>query len=184
VLTQIAFVLIFGFTDCAPRGHGVDVADDGRNRKRPDKAKRVCLGHLTGDNADQIEAFLEARLIDRNVWPGLEPVDMLEFDVRKQLGDLLQRLHVAERGCEDQLVAVGGELTKHAFGIGGLRDVFHERGLDLVAHLLFETEPAHVVLLGPAAVATRAQIDERNLERLGGEGHDRRRAHHQTRCNA
>jgi hypothetical protein len=46
---------------------------------------------------------------DGNVRRGLEAVDVLEFDIWEQLGDFLQRLHVAERGCEDQLVAIGGK---------------------------------------------------------------------------
>jgi len=105
---------------------------------------------------------------------GLEAVHVLEFDVREQFTDLLQRLHIAERGGEYQLIAIRGELAKYPFGIGGLRNVFHKCGLDLGAECLFQLQAGLIVHLGPAAVFDRAQINETHLERLGGGGRHRR----------
>ena len=63
---------------------------------------------------------------------------VLEPDVLRVGGDLEHRLHVAEGRAEDQLVALARHVAEHALGVGRLRHVLDERGLDLVAELLLD----------------------------------------------
>ena len=55
-------------------------------------------------------------------------------------------------------------LGQHAFGIRTLRHVFLKRRLDLVAEGSFHILAADIVLIGPAAVADGADIDEAGLD--------------------
>ena len=92
-----------------------------------------------------VAALVEAGVVDRDVRRGLVAGGVLELDVRELLRDLDRRVHVAERGGEDQLVAGGGELADHALGVRALRDVLDEGGLDLVAERLLHCLAADVV---------------------------------------
>ena len=57
-----------------------------------------------------------------------------------------------------------------ALGIGPFGDVFEIGGLDLVAEVLDQRLAADLVLVGPAEIADRAEIDEADLELVGGGG--------------
>ncbi len=57
-------------------------------------------------------------------------------------------------------------LRHRALGVGAFGHGFLIDRLDLVAEMLFDGEPALVVLVGPAAIADRADIDEADLHRL------------------
>ena len=94
---------------------------------------------------------------------------MFELDARKLLGDAQGRLHVAEGGREDQLVAGAGELLDGAVAVG-LGHILEEGGLHLVLERLFHGDAALIMLIGIAEVADRADIDEADLELFGGEG--------------
>ena len=84
------------------------------------------------------------------------------------LGDLQRRVHEAERGGEDQLVAGARELLDRALGVGAFADVLEIGGLDLVAERLHHRLAAEVMLIGPAEIADRAEIDEADFELVGG----------------
>ncbi|MGY4350003.1 hypothetical protein ACVWXM_006496 [Bradyrhizobium sp. GM7.3] len=90
--------------------------------------------------------------------------------VRVFLRDLQRRIHVAERGGEDQLVAGADELLDRAFGVGALRHVFEKGGLDLVAELLHQRLACQLMLIGPAEVTDRAEIDKSDFQLVGGGG--------------
>jgi hypothetical protein len=98
---------------------------------------------------------------------------VLELHIRKLGGDLVGRVHVAERGREDDVAAGAGEALDGAFGIGAFRHAFQIGGFDLVAELFLRREAALIVLIGPAEIADRADIDETGLHlgRLGLRGH-------------
>ena len=83
-------------------------------------------------------------------------------------GHLQRRLHVAERRGEDQLVAGARELLDRALGVRAFADVFEIGGFDLVAEFLEHREAGQIVLVGPAEIADRAEIDEADLEFFGG----------------
>src|SRR5262249_20348322 len=77
------------------------------------------------------------------------------------------RVHVAERGGEDQLVAGARKLLDGTLGIRAFRDVLQVGRLDLVAESLRQALAADLVLIGPTHVADRAEIDEADLELVG-----------------
>ena len=56
-------------------------------------------------------------------------------------------------------------VAEHALGVGGLGHVLDEAGRDLVAELLLDRLARLVVREGPAAVADRADVGERDLQR-------------------
>src|SRR3546814_3205244 len=58
---------------------------------------------------------------------------MDELHIRELLGDLDRRVHVAKRGCKDQLVALLGQIANHALGIRPLGHVLDILCFDLVA---------------------------------------------------
>ena len=64
-----------------------------------------------------------------------------------------------------ELDALADEFQR--LGVGALGHVFHEGGLDLLAKLLFQMLAAHLVLIGPAMVADRADVHETDLQRIG-----------------
>ena len=92
---------------------------------------------------------------------------MLELHVLQVGRHLEHRLHVAEGGAEDQLVALARDVAEHALGVGRLGHLLDEGGDDLVAELLLDRLAAVVVRKGPAAVADRADVGEGDLQRLG-----------------
>jgi len=93
-----------------------------------------------------------------------------EGDVREGGGDLGGLVHVAERGGEDDLVAVLRQLADDALGVGALGHVLDELGDHLALHRRFHLLAALIVLEGPAGVPDRADVDEADLGgRLGGE---------------
>ena len=83
------------------------------------------------------------------------------------LGHLQRRLHVAKRGREDQLVAGARKLLDGAFGIRTLADVLEKGCFDLVAELLDHSLTREVMLVGPAEVADRAEVNKSDLELVG-----------------
>ena len=99
---------------------------------------------------------------------------MLKLDVRELLGDLQGRVHVPEARRKDDLVALAGQISDHAFGIGHRRDVFDVLRLDLVAEFLLNLLAGLIVLLGPAVAADRARIDPGGLQGRGRAGGGRR----------
>src|SRR5215218_5625666 len=73
----------------------------------------------------------------------------------------------AERGREDDLVAVPDQALDHLRDLWTLGDVFLERRLHLRAELLLDVQASLVVRLRPAAVVVRTDVDPRCLERRG-----------------
>ena len=90
---------------------------------------------------------------------------MFKVQVRKQFRHPDHRLHVAERGGENERIIPRGEFANDAFGSGGLGDAFDVRGRDLRAEGLLERELAEMVLIRPAAVRYRPDVHERDFER-------------------
>ncbi len=78
----------------------------------------------------------------------------------------LGRIHEAKGRGEDKPVAGAGELLDDALGVGALGHLLDEGGLDAVAELPLQRLSADIVLVGPAMVAHRADIDEADLQLL------------------
>ena len=147
---------------------GVDAHDDFRDRERADVAEHAGLRHLAGDDALNVAALVEPAVIDRHVLVALEAGGVLEMHVGIFLRHLQRRIHVAERGGEDQLVAGARQLFDRSFGVGTFADVLEVGGLDLVAEFLDQRLPRNFMLIGPAEIADRAEIDKAYLELVGG----------------
>ena len=99
---------------------------------------------------------------------GRDAGGVLEVHVGVLLGRRLHRVAEAERGGEDDLVAVLDEVLDDLRGLGPLGDVLLVGGLDGVAELLLDVLAAVVVGRCPAAVVDRADVDPGRLERLAG----------------
>lgn len=92
---------------------------------------------------------------------------MLELHVRKLLRDLQRRVHEAKGRREDEAGALTRQTLDGAFRVGAFRHALDVDGLDLVAEFLLDGETALVVLVGPAIVADRTDVDEADLELVG-----------------
>ena len=149
--------------------HGrIDAGNHLRDRERGDVTEHALLRHLAGDHALDVAAFVEAAGIGAHVGRALEAGGMLEHDLGKLLRDFERRVHVAERGGEDQLVAGARQLRDRALGIRALADVLEIGGLDLVAQRLHHLLAADFVPVGPAKIADRPQVDKSDLQFIGG----------------
>ena len=65
-------------------------------------------------------------------------------------------------------MALAREVAHHAFRVGPFGDVFDHRDLHRVAERTLHLAAAEVVLIGPAGLADRRHVDERDFERGGG----------------
>ena len=151
-----------------PQGERVDALQHLGDREGADVAEHVRLGHLAGDHAVEVAALVEARIVGREVLRRLVAGGVQEGDVGELAGDALDVVHVAEAGGEHDLAAAGGELADHALGVGALGDVLDVARLDPASERLLELLAALVVLVGPAGVADRADVDKADLRGVGG----------------
>ena len=142
---------------------GVDAHHHLGDRERGDVADGVGLGHLAGDQADDVAALVEAGVVGGDVGRLLEAGGVLELHVGIARRHLDGRVHEPERGGEDEAAAGRGQLVDDALGVRPLGDVLDEVGLDLVAELLLDRLQPLVVLVAPAVVADRPDVDEADL---------------------
>ena len=170
VLAQMILTLMFGLMVCAAEDRRVDAGDDLGDRERADIAEHAGLRHLGRDQALDVAALVPSRRIGRHVLVALVAGGVLEMHVRIFLGDLQRRIHVAERRREDQLVAGADQLLDGALGVGALGHVFEIGGLDLVAEFLHQRLAGELVLIGPAEIADRAEVNEADFQLVGGGG--------------
>ncbi|MGY4462318.1 hypothetical protein ACVWYI_006278 [Bradyrhizobium sp. LB13.1] len=148
----------------------IDARDDLRNRERADIAEHAGLRHFGRDQALDVAALVPFGRVGRHVRIALVAGRVLEMHVRVFLRDLQRRIHIAERRREDQLVAGADELLDGPLGVGTFRHVFQIGGLNLVAELLHQRLACQLMLIGPAEVSDRTQIDEADLQLVGGGG--------------
>ena len=159
--------LDLGVAALRAQGKAIDVADHFGNRDRRDHAQRVGLGHLAGDHAGHVGAFIGAAVVGAHVRGRLVASGMLELDTVVVGSNLEHGLHVAKRGAENQLIALTGEVADHALGVRRLGHVLDKRRDHLVAELCLDGLAAVVVCKGPAAVTDRADVGKGNFERNG-----------------
>ena len=113
---------------------------------------------------------MEAGIVGADVVGVLVAGAVLKLDIRELLGDLDRLIHVAVRSGEDELVALLREIFEDRNRARVLLDV-----LDIVRdHLAFERVGHRLAALvmrpRPAPIAGRPEIDEPDLDRIGGEG--------------
>ena len=85
---------------------------------------------------------------------------MLELNVRKTFGNLERRVHITERGSEDEVGALAGKTGNGALRIRPFAHFLHIQSLDLIAKLFLDGKSSLIVLVGPAVVADRANVYE------------------------
>ena len=158
-----------------PEGEGVDALQHLGNRKSGHVAGHVGLRHPARRDARQVAALVVTRVGGRDIGCGLVAGDRLELDVGKVFGDLQRRLHVAEARREDELVALSRQVANYAFGIGAFGHVLDVGCLDLAAQRNFHCLTALVVLMDPAGVRQRCDVDEGDLQRIARRGAGLRR---------
>ena len=148
---------------------GVHAHHHFRDLERPDKADRSGLRHHAGDRADDRAALIETRIVGADIVGALVAGAMFPFDVGELLRGLDRLIHVAVGGGEDELVALLGEVLHHRNRARVLLHVLDIVGDDLTFQRVDQRLAALFVRPRPAVVADRAEIDEADLERLGGE---------------
>ena len=158
----------------------VDAANDLRDRERRDVPDLVRLRHAPGNVTLNRAALVKARRIDTDVISGLVPGGVFELHVRKLRGHVDCRVHVPKRGREDQIGPLKRHLRHCTFRISPFRHTLLVHGLDLVAEVFLDSQTAFVVLVSPAPVTDRPDVDEPDLQRLmpigkraGGQGQRR-----------
>jgi len=161
------FGLDLGVARLGAEREGVDVADDFRDRDGADHTQRIGLGHLAGNHARHVRAFIGAAVVGAHVLKLLVAGGVFELDTGVVSRHLEHGLHVTKSGAKNQLVALAGHVAQHALGVGRLGHVFHEGGGDLVAKFLFQRLATIVMGKGPAPVANRADIGKGNFQGLG-----------------
>ena len=119
-------------------------------------------------------ALMEARIVGPEIGQMLVAGAVLELDVRELLGRFDRLVHVAEGGREDELVPGLREVLEDRRRARVLLHVLDIVGDDLTFQRLDHRLAAALMRPRPAPVADRAEIDEADLERLGGEGAARR----------
>ncbi|MNT54493.1 hypothetical protein D3C72_1916620 [compost metagenome] len=112
---------------------------------------------------------------------------MHKGDVGELLGDALDEVHIAEAGGVDQRIAAAGQFANHALGVGAFRHVLDIFCFHLVTQRLLHLQASLVVLIGPAGIADRADVDEAHLQRIGclrvaQQSDAKCRGHGHTRC--
>ncbi|MNQ65447.1 hypothetical protein D3C85_799010 [compost metagenome] len=149
---------------------GVDVADHFRDRERGDVADLFGLGHLRREEAADVAALIRARQVSAEVLVLLVAGGVFEGHLGKLFGNFHRRVHVAEGGGEDQVVFVLGHVADHPLGVGPFGHVLHIVGGDLRAEFFRELLASLFMLIRPAVVADRADVNEADFQRVVGAG--------------
>ncbi|CDN44643.1 hypothetical protein BN871_FF_00060 [Paenibacillus sp. P22] len=138
-------------------GKGVQVVNDLRNRERPDIADEVLFRHLAGRDAGQVAGFIVASEVGAHVVRRFIARRMLENDFGELLRHVQRVVHIAEAGRKDDVMVLR-QLGDDPLGVRAFRDVLD--GIRLDACLLFHIFAAIVMLVGPAAVSWRPDVDK------------------------
>ncbi len=107
---------------------------------------------------------MEFGVIGRDVVCSLVAGRVFELHIRKLLGDLDRRVHVAKGRGEDDIAAFTGETLDRALCIRTFRHTFKICGFQLVAEMLFRIKTALVVLIGPTEVANWSNVDKAGFD--------------------
>ena len=152
------------------QGEGVDVADHFRDGDGRHHAQLVALAHLAGHHAQHVGAFIGAHVVHAQVGAGLVAGGVHEDGVGEGFGHFHHLVHVAKRGAEHHFMAFLRQVAEYPLGVGGFWYVFDKGGGHFAARLRFQRLAAHIVGVGPAVVASRADINKAGLDRVSGVG--------------
>ena len=148
--------------------HGVARPHDVGDGKAADEAELLRLVTCPAAIPARYVPFVVLGLEGAQVVEVLEAGTVLEGHVGEAGRHLQHRRAVREAGPEDEPVAGAGKLGEHPFG--GLRvvDVVERGHVDPVAERGGDGLGAEAVLPGPADLRDRRDVDDADLEGLGG----------------
>ncbi len=149
------------------QGEGVDATDHFGNGEGGHVPDLVGVAHGTGSHAGQVARLVGPGLIVTDVARGLVTGGVFVLHLGKAPRDFQGRVHVAERGGENQIVATGGHVADHPLGIGPFGDAFDVGSFDFVSELFGHNFSRPVVHVGPARIANGTDVDKTDLERFG-----------------
>ena len=132
------FSLKSGLIDWAPSKKELIPRTTSGNWEGGDVAGDASLRHLGSNLSDHIATFVKARRIGRHIGRTFIAGGVFEFHLRKFLGDLDGRVHVAERGGKNQAGALAGQASDGALGVRTLGDFFDIYGFNFVTKFLFD----------------------------------------------
>ena len=90
---------------------------------------------------------------------------MHKIGIRELLGDRQRRVHVAEAGGDNQVIALQGEVANNALCVRAFGHVLNEGRLRAALQIFFQIQPPLIVRIRPAEVADWRDIDEGDLQR-------------------
>ena len=114
-----------------------------------------------------VTSFIEADIIGADICGTLVASRVLEEHLGKALCNFQGGIHVAERGRKDEIVALVREFRDNPLGVGAFGNVLDIARLDLVPEMRHEFLASDLVLVGPAEITHRPEINEPDL-RHGG----------------
>ncbi len=157
----------FWIDGAGAQSEGVQVAHhlwDGVGR---DVAQHVRLGHPPGSDPGQVPALVASPVVDTDVLRRLIAGAVLEQDIGILLGHRHYRVHIAEGGGEDHVVALFGVIADDALRVWSFRDILAVGRLDVI-QIIVEFLAPLVVGVAPAQIAHRTDINEGHLQVLLG----------------
>ena len=147
------------------QGEGVDALQHFRNGKPGHVAHHLAFAHAPGCDARKVAAFVITRVGRGHVGCALVAGEHLELHVREIARHLHGRLHIAEAGGENDLVALHGQVAQYALGVRPFRHIGHMGGLHAATQLLLHLLARGFVLTRPAGFGNWRHVDPCGLDR-------------------
>ena len=149
-----------------PECERIDALQHLRNRKTRHVASHIRLGHAACGNAREVAAFIVAGVGSAHIGRSFVARDGFKAHIRKIPRHAQGGFHVAEAGCEDDLIALRRQIPNHPFGIRALWHVFHIGGFHFAAQRSFHRFAPFIVLPHPTCIGERCNIDPSRFEWL------------------
>ena len=147
---------------------GVDALHHFRHRKASDIARLSRFAVLASEPTGQPACLVVARVVGGQVRRRFVAAGMQELDLGKLRRHPQRRLQIAKAGGHDQAAAITRQIAHHALAVCPFGHGFDIAALDLPAQRLVHRLAAQFMLVGPARLANRADVDETGLERVRG----------------
>ena len=142
-------------------GECVNTADNFRNRERCNVSNLSACTCRASCDTGEVASFFSSTEVCTEVLSGLVTGCPLKAGVRVVSCNCEHRVAVTERGTEDQVVAISGELLEGLLRVSVVHDVLDALHFD--AEVLLKLSNALVVLVGPACVAGNTDVDNCDL---------------------
>ena len=144
------------------QGEGVDSAQHFRDREGSDVTELATLARSSSGDTGEVTRFFHRAEVVAHVVGVLVARRVLEAHIWVLRGDFKHRIHVSERGSDDQVVTIACEFVEHGGGFCTFRNEFESSDLD--AELLFHVGNALVVHVAPTQVARCGDVHHCGLD--------------------